>query len=100
MRKALRPEWSTVVLPSEYDIDGQMESWLHLANSSRSFSMDIDVGKFWGLFTSWREARTLLHTLALGVSLGDKCPFCGDRRTHKEHCGLDKWAEENTIYKS
>lgn len=96
--KTLRPEWTTVVSPSEYDIDGQMKRTLQLANRNKETSVDIDLGMLWGLYESWRDARTLLHTLALGISLGDGCPFCGSAGNHKEYCGLDEWAKENTVF--
>lgn len=92
----LRPEWSTIVLPYEYDIDEQMRQWLLAANEEKKDYFGIDVGKMWGLYQSWKEAQKLLHMLGLGVSLGDECPFCGSKNRHSNICYFGQWLEENT----
>ena len=45
----IRPQFSTTVEPSEYDIQEQMEQFVVLANEEKAFYFPADVGKIWGL---------------------------------------------------
>lgn len=56
MIKQIRPEFSTVIDPSEYDFDKQMIEWVKLANKKQVAFLDIDVGKLWGLYLAYKEA--------------------------------------------
>ena len=55
MKKEIRPIYSTVVDPSEYNIDSQMRNMVKMANINRECWCDMDVGKVWGLYLAWKE---------------------------------------------
>jgi DnaJ-class molecular chaperone len=59
VRKEIRPIFSSTVDPSEYDIKGQMERMVQLANKNHECFCEMDVGKLWGLYLAWdRLANT------------------------------------------
>jgi hypothetical protein len=51
--KEIRPIFSSTVDPSEYDIKGQMERMVQLANKNHKCFCEMDVGKIWGLYLAW-----------------------------------------------
>ena len=53
----LRPEWTTVVDPSEYDIEKQMRRMVRLANQKKEQFTSMDVGKVIGLYLAWKELK-------------------------------------------
>lgn len=53
-KKVIKPEWSTTVDPSEYDIDSQVKQAVKMANSKRATYIEFDVGKLWGLYQAWK----------------------------------------------
>lgn len=56
-KKEINPLYTTVVDPSEYDIEGQMVRMVKLANRDREGFVDMDVGKVWGLYLAWKELK-------------------------------------------
>lgn len=70
----IRPQFSTTVEPSEYDIQSQMEEFVVLANEEKAFYFPADVGKIWGLFLDWKKVSTkYLKILGLLNELMDIC---------------------------
>lgn len=55
VRKEIRPMWTTVVDPSEYDIDEQIEDMVKVANKSKECYTCMDVGKVFGLYQAWKR---------------------------------------------
>lgn len=61
--KVIRPEWCTVVDPSEYDIEKQFEQAVEDANEEQAQYYMMDIGKVWGLYLSWKEQKEKIESL-------------------------------------
>ncbi len=55
MKQILRPHFSTVVDPSEYDIEYQMNFMVRMANKNKECFTEMDVGKIVGLYDAWKN---------------------------------------------
>lgn len=107
MNKNLRPLWSTIVDPSEYDFDKQMEDWLKDANADQADFHGIDVGKMWGLYLSWKEQQERIAKMeAMLKQINDKmfrddCYICGQCPSidgHKEDCEFAALLPEGEVF--
>jgi len=57
MKDKFRLKWMTVVDPSEYDIEKQMQQLVRDHNRTKEMWMPVDVGKVVGLYMAWRELK-------------------------------------------
>jgi len=68
MSKPIRPLFSTIVMPTEYDFDDQWVEWLESANDFQRCYYDIDVGKAWGLYLEYKNLKSLVDELSFMVN--------------------------------
>ena len=55
MKDPLQPMWTTIVDPSEYDIESDMRRMIKLSNKYKECYTSMDIGKIIGLYLSWKE---------------------------------------------
>jgi hypothetical protein len=47
--------WTTVVDPTEYDIESDMKRMIKLSNENKECYTAMDIGKVVGLYLSWKN---------------------------------------------
>jgi hypothetical protein len=57
VKDKFRLKWMTVVDPSEYDIEKQMQQLVRNHNQTKEMWMPTDVGKVIGLYLAWKELK-------------------------------------------
>jgi hypothetical protein len=53
---------TTVVNPSEYDIESDMRRMIKLSNKNKECYTSMDIGKIIGLYLSWKELNEKTKT--------------------------------------
>lgn len=49
------PRYSTVIDPSEHDIEEMMITMIKSANKNKKSYYEMDIGKIYGLYLAWKE---------------------------------------------
>ena len=51
-------EWSTIVPPTDYNIEADMQQAVRLANSQALLYVPMDIGKIIGLYEDWKRVNS------------------------------------------
>jgi len=62
-KDALRLDHGQIVSPSEYDIEGQMQEMVKLANKAPWNYVPLNLEKVVGLYLAWKEQKETIELM-------------------------------------